>query len=160
MALSKPEIAFQRQGARDFPRLAVGNFTITSPSTLRYNCIAWAVGDDTKWWWPVGKYWPGGLPQSSSLDAFTMMFGTLGYTPASESAFEENFEKIALYVNSQKLVTHAARQLPTGRWTSKLGPSFDVSHTLDALEGGSYGTVGKILKRPLPPHISPPSVLK
>lgn len=147
MALSKAEIAFQRQNARDFPRLAAGNFSITSPTTWRYNCIAWAAGDDTKWWWPVNKYWPGGSPQSTSLDAFSMMFGTLGYTTADHPDLENGFEKIALYVNSHKQVTHAARQLPSGLWTSKLGQNYDVTHTLEALEAGFYGMVGKILKR-------------
>ncbi|MCI0637958.1 MAG: hypothetical protein L0Y72_23715 [Gemmataceae bacterium] len=37
--------------------------------------------------------------------------------------------------------THAARQLPTGRWSSKLGPSEDIEHDLHALEGEIYGTI-------------------
>ena len=147
MASSKSEVVFQRANARDFPRLMASNFSITSPPTVRYNCIAWASGDDSRWWWPIGKYWPGGSPQSTSVDAFTMMFATLGYLDATSRSIESGFEKVAVYVNSSLQVTHAARQISEGLWTSKLGRNVDVSHTLEALEGGIYGTVAKILKR-------------
>jgi len=76
-----------------------------------------------------------------------MMFGTLGYFEATAPHIEPNFEKIALYVNKHKQVTHAARQLSTGLWTSKLGQNYDISHTLEAIEGGLYGTVAMLLKR-------------
>jgi hypothetical protein len=43
---------------------------------------------------------------------------------------------------------HAARQLGTGRWTSKLGPDEDIEHDdVDALEGDHYGVVVRIMKR-------------
>jgi hypothetical protein len=43
--------------------------------------------------------------------------------------------------------THAARQLPNGKWTSKLGRWQDIEHELDGLVGEMYGTVKQILKR-------------
>lgn len=94
------------------------------------------------------RYWPGGSPKSTSLDAFVMMFGTFGYAVTESPVFEAGFDRIALYVNAHGQVTHAARQLSASEWTSKLGENFDVSHTLDALEGGVYGTVAKTLKKP------------
>lgn len=41
------------------------------------------------------------------------------------------------------------RQLPTGRWTSKLGQAEDIEHDLRALEGEIYRAVALILKRPV-----------
>jgi hypothetical protein len=46
--------------------------------------------------------------------------------------------------------THAARQLPDGTWTSKLGISEDIQHALDDLAGAVYRAVVQILKRALP----------
>jgi hypothetical protein len=44
--------------------------------------------------------------------------------------------------------TYVARQLPDGRWTSKLGQLEDVTHaTTDALEGSDYGEVVQFMKR-------------
>jgi len=43
--------------------------------------------------------------------------------------------------------THVARQLPSGRWTSKMGFLEDIEHTVDALRGFYYGAVTQILKR-------------
>ena len=44
--------------------------------------------------------------------------------------------------------THAARQLPNGWWTSKLGPSFDIEHaTPEAVAGGVYGDPVLFLSR-------------
>ena len=61
-------------------------------------------------------------------------------------------QKIALYakiVDQVEEVTHAARQLPCGKWTSKLGDSEDIVHPkLDILEGPAYGGVICFLSRP------------
>jgi hypothetical protein len=46
-------------------------------------------------------------------------------------------------------VKHAARQLPTGRWTSKLGKAVDIEHdTPEGVTGPVYGAVVKFLRRP------------
>jgi hypothetical protein len=58
-------------------------------------------------------------------------------------------DKVALYMTSDGEISHAARQLPSGRWTSKLGAYEDIEHnTLAAIEGDAYGMVAQILKRP------------
>jgi hypothetical protein len=46
---------------------------------------------------------------------------------------------------------HAARQLPSGRWTSKLGPMEDIEHALHDLTGMAYGSVVLVMKRPVLP---------
>ena len=46
--------------------------------------------------------------------------------------------------------THAARQLPDGKWTSKLGPFEDIKHsTLVCLKGPLYGEPDTYMKRPV-----------
>jgi hypothetical protein len=65
------------------------------------------------------------------------------------------FEKIALYADKNGLPSHAARQLPSGTWTSKLGPMEDIEHLmLEALEDAAgttsaYGKVALIVRRPI-----------
>ena len=76
-----------------------------------------------------------------------------GFEPSENTStdFEPGIEKIALYVNSENEVTHAARQKDNGAWTSKLGELEDIEHQkVDALFGKApaYGTLAKILKRP------------
>ena len=51
-----------------------------------------------------------------------------------------------------------ARQLESGRWTSKLGSDCDIEHELEALEGFDdspdayrYGRVVGFMSRPRPP---------
>jgi hypothetical protein len=53
-----------------------------------------------------------------------------------------------LFVDARGVPTHAARLLPSGLWTSKLGEWEDIEHDLHALEGDVYGTVALLLKRP------------
>jgi len=130
-----------------FPTLNLSSFDITSPPTRRYNCIAWAAGEEHAWWWPGHSYWPDGVPKEESVEAFAEAFARLGYTPCETAEPEANAEKIALYVGDDGRVLHAARQLPNGSWTSKLGEAWDISHELRGLEGDNYGRVARILKR-------------
>ncbi len=135
-----------------FPHLAHSAYAITSPSTSEYNCIAWAAGDVERWWWPVAgsfAYWPPNTPLQESLDAFIKAFGSIGFTPCGDTNVEQGYEKIALYVNENGKPTHATRQLPNGRWTSKLGKSQDIEHELESLSGAVYGVVAQVLKRPI-----------
>jgi len=137
-----------------FPALVGTGYRITSPRDRDYNGIAWAPGDLRNWWWPgtdlEREYWPAGFPRVWTLEIFRDVFATLGYVPCDNEAVEAGYEKVALYANEQGLPTHAARQLPDGRWTSKLGRMEDIEHELRALEGDLYGTVVLLMKRPIP----------
>lgn len=138
-----------------FPGLANSAFHVTSAATKDYNCIAWAAGDSTHWWWPdpdpdnEAKYWPPEVALAESLDAFIAAFATLGYSPCPSEELEQGIEKIAFFAHGE-IPTHAARQLPSGRWTSKLGMREDIEHDLHALGGDVYGKVVLILRRPMP----------
>lgn len=60
------------------------------------------------------------------------------------------------YDSVENEISHVARQLPDGRWTSKLGPDEDIEHNdLHALEGDvgvyplCYGVVIRFMRRPI-----------
>lgn len=135
-----------------FPKLIPTQYEITSEATANYNCIAWAADDNNVWWWPDpygDYYWPAGVTREESLDAFVAAYGKLGYEPCTSGVLENTFEKVAIFVDAGGAPTHAARQLPSGRWTSKLGRLEDIEHvTLDELCGEAYGKIGIFLRRP------------
>lgn len=125
------------------------DFTVTSPKSVKYNCIAWAMEDVLRWWWPDEEglgHWPAGVAREVTLEAFLAALATAGYTPCDTPDQEPGWEKIALYALAD-VPTHASRQLPNGRWTSKLGPMQDVEHSLDALDGPLYGRIVRLLER-------------
>lgn len=136
-----------------FPSLRGTGYEITSPETRDYNCIGWAASDSANWWQPdpLGQYyWPVGVPRANTLQAYEQAFAQLGFIPCGTIEYEAGFEKVAIYLNGVQEVTHMARQLPDGKWTSKLGPSYDIAHdTLQDLEGQWYGTFHHVLRRPL-----------
>jgi hypothetical protein len=137
-----------------FPNLANHFYRITSKSEEHYNCIAHAAGRNDLWWQPTSQptkttYWPDGIPKEWTLEALIALYESLEYAPCDGAELEPGFEKIALFVDSSRTPTHAARQLPTGAWTSKLGELEDIEHeTLSALEGEAYGVAVRFMKRP------------
>ena len=142
-----PDDVFERL----FPALQRVGFEITSPSDQRYNCVAWAAGDVTRWWWPAESpfaYWPPGTDREESVASFMQAFATLGYERALSGDLEPQFEKVAIFASSDGIPTHMARQLRDGTWTSKVGSLEDIRHQeLSGLEGAEYGTVVVFLRR-------------
>jgi len=134
---------------QEFPSLRLFHYELTSPPTKQYNCIAWAAGKNDKWWWPVRGYWPGQSRRDETPKAFVEAFARFGYSPCDNDSLESGFEKVAIFVGSNGLVTHMARQLSDGRWTSKLGEGVDIAHALEGIAGERYGNVAKILRRPV-----------
>jgi len=145
-----------------FPRLKQAPFYITSEFNPFYNCIAFAAEDTGRWWWPVDypgqttkAYWPAGVDKKIDLPSFIAAFATLGYVLCGDGKPERGFVKVALFADANGIPKHAARQLPTGKWTSKLGVHEDISHILHTVEGKDYGNVVQFLKRPLPQPSTP-----
>jgi hypothetical protein len=133
-----------------YPNLAITEYTVTSPKSQEYNCFAWVAGDQERWWQPTPEdefYWVQGVPMEESLSAYIQAYQTLGYVTCDNSILEIGYEKIALYVNDDGVPTHAAKQLLTGKWSSKLGWLEDIEHELEGLTGEKYGKIGQILKR-------------
>jgi hypothetical protein len=136
-----------------FPGLVGTGADKTSDATPDYNCIAWAAEDDSNWWQaedPFNQYyWPPGVPRGPGVDALLIAFEQLGYSPCDHEDVEEGFEKVAIYIGPNGQPSHMARQLPDGRWTSKLGENVDISHDgVWDLEGPVYGTRLRVLRRP------------
>lgn len=136
-----------------FPRLNSTNYTITSCATVKYNCVAWAVGDIGRWWEAgpptKGYYWPPGVEDGDSVDDWGKLFQLHGYTESANQDHEKGFEKIAIYADNEG-AQHVARQLQGGKWTSKLGNLSDVEHANLAVLEGTYGNVVRIMKRARP----------
>jgi hypothetical protein len=140
----------------EFPFLGADRFTITSDATTRYNCIAWAARDTLNNWWPdemdVG-FWPARAPREETIGAFVQAYETLGYKLCADGSLQEGQEKIAIFGVGQEgseVPTHAARQLESGEWTSKLGPNEDISHKgVEDVRGPIYGKVMCYMSRPI-----------
>lgn len=140
---------------RDLPNLHTGNCQITSPATSAYNCLAWAAGTDKRWWDPtIGYYWPPGIPREASVDALVRVYESLGFAICLSGELEPGMDKIVLFakqIGHRRIPTHAARQLDSGEWTSKLGPCEDITHSLaEDVIGPCYGEVLYFMCRPKP----------
>jgi hypothetical protein len=137
-------------------------YRVVQPHTNRYNCIAYAAGDETRWWWPdpYGEYyWPPEAVREQTVDAFEGMFRLFEYSDLvhPESCFLT--ERVAIYYDRvgsppdtwAEMPTHGARQMMNRRWRSKLGQWHMIEHsTLECLNGRfpAYGEPIKILARP------------
>ena len=133
----------------EFPN-ATGKYNKTSDISIYYNCIAWACGDDSNWWSHlIGYKWPN-APRTPLIESLIAIFTNIGYEICDNDSLESGFEKVVLY-EKDGLWKHAARQLPNGHWTSKLGRDEDIEHfTPQDLAGSSYGDVHCIMKRANP----------
>jgi hypothetical protein len=70
------------------------------------------------------------------------------FTLTESCELEAGFERVCIYVNEDGLPQHVARQLESGRWTSKIGRYEDIEHpTLSGLEGKEYGKAKIVMKR-------------
>lgn len=134
-----------------FPKLASTGYEITSPMDARYNCIAWAVGDNHRWWEPAIGFWPEGAPEESSLASYVKAYELEGYKICSHGELEESFNKVAIFTGDGTEATpplHAARQRHDGTWTSKLGQFVDIMHkAVHGVEGPEYGKVAVFMKK-------------
>jgi len=78
-----------------------------------------------------------------TMDAFVKAYETLGYRLCFGDALEPGLEKIAIFGierNGITVPTHAALQLQSGEWTSKLGDFEDIRHANpDNVNGPVYG---------------------
>jgi hypothetical protein len=123
-------------------------FAITSLPTEAYNCVAWVAGEADRKWWPRDYYWPQTAPRNLSRSAFLAAFSSLGYKQCDNGDLEAGVEKVVLYTRDRK-PTHMARQLPDGRWSTKLGDEHDIALTdLGDLTGGSFGRIELYMGRP------------
>jgi hypothetical protein len=130
--------------AGGFPSLH-GDYRVLSPSTPKYNCIAWSLGITSQWVWPGDR-----------VTDFDHLNARYGYRRLHglDYGVQPGVDKIVLYGKQEHgrwVVTHQARQLSDGTWTSKLGKLALIRHrTPEALSGPDYG-------RPLAVYVRVPS---
>jgi hypothetical protein len=113
------------------------------------------MNDTSTKWWPIPieeapeYYWPEGARRDDSIDAFIDGFGQEGFHACEDADLEEGFDKIAVYASGNNSPQHVARQLPSGRWTSKLGPDEDIEHgSLSDLQASRYGYPVLFMRKP------------
>jgi hypothetical protein len=140
-----------------FPKLVQGSFERKSNATARYNCIAFAAGDERHWWEAGANggryYWPPSIRQSTTVDGVAEIFTAKGFELTNNRDVESGYEKVAIYVSMDDFeFSHIAVSDGTV-WKSKLGKGQDIEHcSLDVLEGDQkdeYGIVDRILRNPL-----------
>jgi hypothetical protein len=109
-----------------------------SPATEQYNCIAFALGETTKPWWPSKRLkddyeWPEHLGREEehqeTLQNFVRAFETRRYRLCKDGKLQPGIEKIALFVSPLGNPLHAALQLESGVWKSKCGDYQDIEHS-------------------------------
>ena len=91
-------------------------------------------------------YWPPGVPRSYTFDSYRQAFEAMGFSLCATEAYEEGFDKVALWVNGGR-PTHAALHLEERFWTSKLGALQDIKHDLHGVSGSEYGDVAGVMRR-------------
>ena len=133
----------------DFPHLTGKEYGL-SDEDFNYNCLAFALGDESHWWEPPrqpGQYWPPGFPDDVTIATVESIIRLHGYTVEIDTTSTPQTDAIAIYGVGNDW-THFAR-FSDGRWCSKLGEGHDVSGVhLEDLEGAMYGKIAKILCRP------------
>lgn len=150
---------------RQIPALRDADYEPQSPRNKGYNCFAWAARDSERCWDPPGladwTFWPDGVQAWETLGAYKAAYATVGFEDCEDGCLVEGTEKIAIFVDGGGTPIHAARQLPSGRWTSKLGKGIDIEHDFADLEGDpAIGTLGCFMQRPSPgPPPDPPGPL-
>ena len=106
-----------------FPNLK-GDYEVLRPHTKVYNCIAWSLGITNQWVWP-----------GDTIGKFDQLNGRFHYRPGTEKIVQ-----YAVSQNGRLVVTHQARQVADGTWTSKLGQLPLIRHrTPYAVDNTIYG---------------------
>ena len=133
----------------DCPGLTSEGYAIKIPVDPSYNCVAFAVGDLTNFWYDAkvkGYYWPPGCGSADTLEGWVCVFLLHGYGDCDSDSLEPEFEKIAIF--GGRSPEHVARQKASGAWVSKMGKGCDIEHpNLSSLVCEIMGGVMKIMKR-------------
>ena len=134
---------------RTFPSLNESNSEEKSEYDFNYNCLAFALGDNSNWWEPLeqfGFYWPPGFAHDVSIETVTAIIKLHGFVVGLQPNITPLADSIAIYAKGDEW-THFAK-FTNGKWASKIGEDNDIIHSsLELLEGDLYGKVVTILSR-------------
>lgn len=142
----------------DFPNINQNNSNVIGHKTRNYNCIAFAFGDQTRWWWPDGShFWPKDCLDPDESESFEKLFRKVGakITPidrVDKIAHDPKYVTLAIYADEDGAINHLAVLNEDNTWTSKLGANYLIEHEYDALTQGSYGDIVAIAKIPVDKH--------
>lgn len=85
------------------PRLSGREYRIESCKDPRYNCFAWAAGDNTRVWSPTliggGVHWPPGIPAFPSLGGVLAAYQVVGFSECEHGALEHGYEQLAVFTD-------------------------------------------------------------
>jgi hypothetical protein len=129
----------------EYPRLGEDpDYKLTSEADDRYNCVAWVRRDKGHWIDPE-VFWPTDLAPEppeweDDLPYYLALFEAWDFEMVESSDREDGYLKIAVFASGGDF-DHVAKQLPSGRWSSKGGASFDFRH-------GTPASVSKCIWRP------------
>ena len=143
---------------KQFPNLTREVYHKTSEQDDFHNCIAYAAGDESRWWEPPlqpgivepGYYWPEGAPTTITIESLVKAYELHGFALCDSDSWEEGYEKVALFGYENNDYAHASKLMQDGTWKSKLGNCEDIMHeTCHVLEADrpAYGKVRKFMKR-------------
>jgi hypothetical protein len=137
-----------------YPDLEQPCFHITSEASGAYNCIGWVLDSTDAYIWPTGGLtdagveWPDGVPREVTIPAFVALFVGAGFEQCLDDIHEDGYIKIVLYAINHQEPTHAAREIPGGKWTSKFGDRVDARHdSVDDLNSRVYGRAVAYFRR-------------
>jgi hypothetical protein len=72
-----------------FPNADHYRLRVTNPKDPHDNCIAWALGNAERFWWPSrGCFWPKGVPREVTIEAFSAAFALHGWKPCEDIDLE------------------------------------------------------------------------
>jgi hypothetical protein len=146
---------FYGAGRSAFPNMRPNNAHVVRRHDSSYNCIAWAMGDEHRWWWPntdwKRSFWPRVLRDTLGCDreSFDALFRHAGAEPTETEEYEPGFVKLALF-SKDGAPKHIARRQDgqSRRWLSKCGNGLAIVHDLWEMNGGLYGDVERLMKVP------------
>ena len=114
---------------RNWPNMNVDNVLVTGDATATYNCLAWTLGITNSWVWP----WRGGATVSKAQ--FDQLYASYGYSPSGSGPV------VVFGFNASDMQHGSLFSQNYGSYESKCGSWLRITHTLQGMEGGSYGDV-------------------
>lgn len=138
----------------DVPCLAGKEWSQTSCRDIKYNCFAWAMRETMGWMDPdesPGNYWHDDVPRERRIENYLEVYRRFGFEECEHGFSDSGYEVIAVFKDAGGDGFHAARRLPSGVWTSKLGKLEDIEHPaladLEGPEATAYGAVACFMRR-------------
>src|SRR5438132_2791154 len=83
-----------------FRGLRGAKWKLTSRETKRYNCLAWAIGENHRRWEAGNGFWPNNIERDLSIVTLVRAYMTRGFVACPEAdgrTYRPEYETIVLY---------------------------------------------------------------